>query len=205
MNDHSNLPSALLPPRVQALLDARPRAKEAFDKHAAVLAAGRRIRALREAARLTQDQLAKLIDTKQAHISDIERGAGKRGPSVVMLGKIEQACANAAPPPGPTPEALETLVQGVVQRFAKRKLNAIADILRADRSAPAVAEAFVALITERLPNDLMQGISRSDTASAAAMLEVMERLPSSSFRLVHSEADLRDVLAKNGSVVAVLP
>jgi predicted subunit of tRNA(5-methylaminomethyl-2-thiouridylate) methyltransferase len=119
-----------------------------------------------------------------------------------MLGKIQQACASTAPPPSST---LETLVRDVVEGFAKHKLNAIADILRADRSAPAVAEAFVALITKRLPKDLMEGISRSNTASAAVMLEVMERLPNSSFRLVHSEAELREALSKSGSVVAVLP
>lgn len=50
---------------------------------------GRRVRRAREAANLTQEQLAELCGHSQQYISDLERG--RRNPTVVSLFEFAQA------------------------------------------------------------------------------------------------------------------
>ena len=56
------------------------------DKKALDQEIGTRIRIAREAAGLTQERLAELVDVKTQHISDIERG--KKGTTVQSLKRI---------------------------------------------------------------------------------------------------------------------
>jgi len=204
-----------LPAAVHELLEARPKARGAFNKQIAVIT-GKHVRSLREAAHLTQAQLAELVRTTQAHISDIERGVGKQGPSVGIIEAIRQACAKAShsePEPEREPDrqdaeqgdlSLEAFVEQAVGGLAKGKLDAIADMLGAERSVTAVADAFVSLVKDRLPVMLMDGLLKSDPQAAVTMLGVVENLPHCSFMELHTEADLRKILVNRRSVVAVV-
>ncbi|WP_448140381.1 helix-turn-helix domain-containing protein [Sphingopyxis fribergensis] len=63
----------------------------------AAIEIGERIRSERQAAGLTQMQLAKKIGCKQGDLSDIERGRGRDGPSFRVLRAIADALGIALP------------------------------------------------------------------------------------------------------------
>lgn len=58
----------------------------------AVIEAADLCRQMRQAAGLTQDQLARRLDVKQARIARIESGKGVHGPSVDVLSRVAAAC-----------------------------------------------------------------------------------------------------------------
>jgi transcriptional regulator with XRE-family HTH domain len=57
-----------------------------------VLQAARLVREARDAADLSQQELAERANTTQSAISDIERGIGSQGPTIAVLARILQAC-----------------------------------------------------------------------------------------------------------------
>ncbi len=71
---------------------ADPEVRAGFEEQAAVLEAARLVRDLRESAGLSQEALARQVGTSQAHLSMLERGVGRYGPTYLMLRKIATAC-----------------------------------------------------------------------------------------------------------------
>ncbi len=84
-------------PRIKSLCNgsvrcdkARPHGTVAnVDAEAVLLRVGRRIRALRKAAGLTQEELAERIDANVTHLGAIERG--RHNPSLMLLARIADA------------------------------------------------------------------------------------------------------------------
>jgi chaperonin GroES len=71
---------------------ADPAVQQGYEEQGAVLEAASLIRRMREASGLTQAALAVRLGTSQAHLSMLERGVGRHGPTFLMLHKIAQAC-----------------------------------------------------------------------------------------------------------------
>jgi chaperonin GroES len=69
-----------------------PVVNQGYEEQGAVLEAASLIRGMREASGLTQAALAVRLGTSQAHLSMLERGVGRHGPTFLMLHKIAQAC-----------------------------------------------------------------------------------------------------------------
>ena len=67
-------------------------ARADFDSKTAVLQAARLVFEARQAASLSQQELAERAETTQSAISDIERGAGSQGPTVATLARLLNAC-----------------------------------------------------------------------------------------------------------------
>lgn len=69
-----------------------PEARQAYDEYAAAMAGARLIREMRTHADLTQEQLADRMQVSASVIGRLERGRGRRGPTVEMLLRIATAC-----------------------------------------------------------------------------------------------------------------
>jgi DNA-binding XRE family transcriptional regulator len=69
-----------------------PVMQRAYEEQGAVIEAAVLVRGMRETAGLSQAGLAALIGTSQAHLSMLERGVGRHGPTFLMLRKIAAAC-----------------------------------------------------------------------------------------------------------------
>lgn len=69
-----------------------PAVRQGYMEQGAVLEAASLIRRMREASGLTQADLAVRVGTSQAHLSMLERGVGRHGPTFLMLRKIAEAC-----------------------------------------------------------------------------------------------------------------
>jgi transcriptional regulator with XRE-family HTH domain len=76
-----------------AVLLPTPETMELFQQAAAALEAGRLVRGWREAAGLTQQQLADRLRLTQARISAIEKGRGRDGPTYGLMQRLAAACA----------------------------------------------------------------------------------------------------------------
>jgi transcriptional regulator with XRE-family HTH domain len=76
---------------IDRLLD-NPAVREGYDDQDAVIEAGKLVRNMREDAGLSQGKLADSIGTSQAHLSMIERGVGRYGPTILLLNRIAQTC-----------------------------------------------------------------------------------------------------------------
>jgi len=76
---------------IEELLDD-PIVRQGYDEQAAVVRAAALARGMREASGLSQTALAARIGTSQAHLSMLERGVGRQGPTFLMLHKIAAAC-----------------------------------------------------------------------------------------------------------------
>ena len=70
------------------LLQAVPDATEIAQAVEAAVAAGDLVRRLRDRRNMTQSTLARRAGTTQAHLSEIERGVGRNGPTVGTLSRI---------------------------------------------------------------------------------------------------------------------
>ncbi|NIP71813.1 MAG: helix-turn-helix transcriptional regulator [Gammaproteobacteria bacterium] len=70
----------------------KPQVKQAYDEYAAALAAARLVREMRTHAELTQAQLASRMNMSASVIGRLERGRGRRGPTMEMLLRIATAC-----------------------------------------------------------------------------------------------------------------
>jgi len=77
---------------LQEIAGADPDSARAFNEQSVILRAGAVIRNMRETAGLSQRELARRLQTSQAHLSELERGTGTQGPTVLMLQKIARAC-----------------------------------------------------------------------------------------------------------------
>jgi len=64
----------------------------AFRRGADILEAAATIKRMRLAAGLSQTDLALACDTTQSHISELENGTGKQGPTYGLLKRIARAC-----------------------------------------------------------------------------------------------------------------
>jgi chaperonin GroES len=69
-----------------------PAVRQGYEEQGAVLEAASLIRQMRESAGLTQGALALKLGTSQPHLSMLERGVGRHGPTFLMLKKIAWAC-----------------------------------------------------------------------------------------------------------------
>jgi len=69
-----------------------PAVREGYNEQDAVVRAAALVRSMREAAGLSQSALAAQIGTSQAHLSMLERGVGRQGPTFLILQKIATAC-----------------------------------------------------------------------------------------------------------------
>lgn len=90
----ANVTRKARPLDVDALLAEMPGGRGAYDIFRDVLDAGALVRELRAAAGLTQAQLAATAGTTQSHVSEIEHGTGKQGPTVELLSRIGRACGD---------------------------------------------------------------------------------------------------------------
>lgn len=102
MNDLDQLPSIRETPRARSALEVLTeiesqypefvRGKQYTSATVGAAYAARFVREMREAAGLTQEQLAHGIGQTQSSISDIERARGKLGPSFGLLCAIADEC-----------------------------------------------------------------------------------------------------------------
>jgi chaperonin GroES len=69
-----------------------PAVRQGYEAQDAVVEAAALVRGMREAAGLSQTGLAARLGTSQAHLSMLERGVGRHGPTFLMLRKIADAC-----------------------------------------------------------------------------------------------------------------
>ncbi|TVS01042.1 MAG: XRE family transcriptional regulator [Rhodospirillales bacterium] len=79
---------------VNAFLEEMPSGRAAYDAFLDVLDAGTLVRELRTHHGLTQARLADMAGTTQSHLSEIEHGTGKQGPTVELLSRIGRACGD---------------------------------------------------------------------------------------------------------------
>ena len=77
---------------LEDIISATPESVRAFRDQSVILRAGALIRQMREAAGITQREMARRVRTSQPHLSDLERGTGTQGPTVLMLQRIAEAC-----------------------------------------------------------------------------------------------------------------
>lgn len=63
-----------------------------YENRAAILAAARLVKAMRQNAGLTQVELAELMKSSQPEIVRLEAGTGSRGPTINMLARVGAAC-----------------------------------------------------------------------------------------------------------------
>lgn len=77
---------------IDELLGDSERLRSVYDAQDDVLETAALIRAMRADAGLSQERLAKLAGTTQAHVSALERGAGRQGPTIELLSRIGRAC-----------------------------------------------------------------------------------------------------------------
>ena len=106
-----------------------PEVREGFDEQGAVVVAGKLVRDMRGGAGLSQRELAERIGTSQAHLSMIERGVGRYGPTFVLLNKIARICGlelqvTATPlpdtvDPGPAPVVGVGMIRRVTSLLGK--------------------------------------------------------------------------------------
>jgi transcriptional regulator with XRE-family HTH domain len=69
-----------------------PGIEDEIGASSAAVRAGRKVREMRQARRLTQARLAEALGWDQVRISNIERGEGTRGPTFDVLQKIAVVC-----------------------------------------------------------------------------------------------------------------
>jgi len=69
-----------------------PNVRKGYLERRAAIEAARLVKAMRLNAKLTQAELAKLIDTQQPNIVALETCTGARGPTVEMLKRVASAC-----------------------------------------------------------------------------------------------------------------
>jgi len=69
-----------------------PVVRQGYEEQGAVVEAAALVRQMRAAAGLSQAALATRIGTSQAHLSMLERGVGRHGPTFLLLHKIARAC-----------------------------------------------------------------------------------------------------------------
>ena len=100
-----------------------PIVHQGYVEQGAVLDAAALIRRMRGASGLTQVALAARVGTSQAHLSMLERGVGRHGPTFLMLRKIAQACgqelrfsvspSSERPAPAPRPTTYAATFRGI--------------------------------------------------------------------------------------------
>jgi len=64
----------------------------AYRRRREIIEIGKQIRRMRQSAGLSQTGLADALRTTQSHISDLERGVGREGPSMTLFFRIMRAC-----------------------------------------------------------------------------------------------------------------
>ena len=69
-------------------IGGKPEARRAADDAEIAATVGELVRRLRTHRGVTQSELARRIGTTQAHISELERGLGANGPTIVTLARI---------------------------------------------------------------------------------------------------------------------
>lgn len=77
---------------IDELLGESERLRAVYDAQEDVMEAAALIRAMRAEAGLSQEQVAERAGTTQAHVSALERGVGRQGPTVELLSRIGRAC-----------------------------------------------------------------------------------------------------------------
>jgi transcriptional regulator with XRE-family HTH domain len=82
----------VVPLDIDGVLEGSEKTREAYETHADVLQVGELIRDMRIARGFSQNQLAERAGTTQSHISQLERGIGRQGPTIEMLSRIGRAC-----------------------------------------------------------------------------------------------------------------
>lgn len=145
-------------------LFVNPGARKAFDDASAALEAGRLIRALREAAGLTQAEMAERMGVSQARISALEMGDKGEGPTYGTLKRVAAACGVDWPGAMTAPS-----------RMAARTQVSAADIPGVVAAAVGTAVAAVA------------GPAVSAMAAAAAVAALSVLLPSIRMALTAEE------------------
>jgi uncharacterized protein (TIGR02271 family) len=68
-----------------------PEVRKGYEEQGAVIEAAHLIRQMREAAGLSQEALANRLGTSQSHLSALENGTGRQGPTFLMLSRIAEA------------------------------------------------------------------------------------------------------------------
>jgi chaperonin GroES len=126
-----------------------PEVQRGYQEQGAVVEAAALVRRMREAAGISQAALAARVGTSQAHLSMLERGVGRHGPTFLMLRKIAGACgqeldislrpthARAAPAAQPSPPLPTT----APRRFRPLSANDRLVVCRVHRAEPVTAGA----------------------------------------------------------------
>jgi len=73
---------------LRRLLHGRPEVEQAALSARAAIALGDLVRELRTGAGVSQHELAERVGSTQAHISELERGLGRNGPTVGIIARI---------------------------------------------------------------------------------------------------------------------
>jgi transcriptional regulator with XRE-family HTH domain len=102
---------------LRALEQRVPGLSDAIDRSAPALAAGDLVRAMREAAGLTQAELVEKSGVGQSTLSDIERGVGKEGPGFRTLSTLATACGmRIVAAPAVSPSKRKAPLEGLTAR-----------------------------------------------------------------------------------------
>ncbi|MEQ8968542.1 MAG: helix-turn-helix domain-containing protein [Azospirillaceae bacterium] len=133
-------------------LDARIRKSEksfaAYRRRREIIAIGKEIRRMRQSAGLSQTGLADALGTTQSHVSDLERGVGRDGPSLTLYFRIMRACGHECLSVVLTEESASFAEASEVStRDARAPAKPASPAVR--RSPEAVAEQMLRLLTEK--------------------------------------------------------
>jgi len=77
---------------IDSFLGDSEAARAQYTKRREIKAIGHAIRQMRVDSGLTQAALAERLGTTQSHVSELERGAGREGPSMTLYFRIMRAC-----------------------------------------------------------------------------------------------------------------
>lgn len=170
----------------ERLAPRTPAAERAAELSRTLVAVGDFVRALRHQMGLSQSDLAKRVETTQAHISELERGVGRNGPTVAILTRIVRELgddlvigsqkerdkqyatliSSAQSSIGDTAESLSKGregLSGIVRAFAT---------LRAENQNPAVKAVVGSLLTGiYLAFRLAPSFSEQEIQSACRLIE----------------------------------
>lgn len=102
------------------------------DAQAAVVAIGRALRAAREAAGLSQTEVAHRAGTTQPHLNAIERARGRLGPSIDLLARLGRALGT---PFAVLPAREVAMLRGQLEA-ASTRIAALEETLRQQGIAP---------------------------------------------------------------------
>jgi len=177
------------------LIGDEPEMRQAADSAAAAVRAGELVRRVRTQHKMSQTELAQRAGMTQAHISELERGVGANGPTVVTLARIMHELGDEAVIDTAAERADRELklmseakswIAGLIESSAIRSVEIEASAIAAELPTP---------VADVSRNPFKQMMGEGVLAGFSLAMEQMEQI-SAHKSLIEARLQLHDLMSK---------